>query len=54
MDANTARLEVGARSETGYVREENQDRMTGDLGPFGPFYIVADGMGGHKGGALAA
>src|SRR5262249_7809835 len=54
MDANIARLEVGARSETGYVRQENQDRMTGDLGPFGPFYIVADGMGGHKGGALAA
>jgi PPM family protein phosphatase len=54
MDANPAQLEVGARSETGYVRDENQDRMTGDVGPFVPFYIVADGMGGHKGGALAA
>jgi PPM family protein phosphatase len=54
MDANAAKLEVGARSETGYVRDENQDRMTGDVGPFGPFYIVADGMGGHRGGALAA
>jgi PPM family protein phosphatase len=54
MDANAAKLEVGARSETGYVRGENQDRMTGDVGPFGPFYIVADGMGGHKAGALAA
>src|SRR5215469_8658481 len=54
MDADSSQLEVGACSETGYVRDENQDRMTGDVGPLGPFYIVADGMGGHKGGALAA
>ena len=54
MDADFSQLEVGACSETGYVRDENQDRMTGDVGPLGPFYIVADGMGGHKGGALAA
>jgi PPM family protein phosphatase len=46
--------EVSARSETGYVREENQDRMT--CIPVGEdrIYVVADGMGGHKGGGLAA
>lgn len=47
-------MEIGARSETGYVREENQDRMSGSRVPLGYLYIVADGMGGHKGGAFAA
>lgn len=46
--------EISARSETGYVREENQDRMGGFQLGLGQVYIVADGMGGHKGGALAA
>jgi len=54
MNSVSARLEVGALSETGYVREENQDRMSGSQVPLGQLYIVADGMGGHKGGALAA
>lgn len=45
---------VGARSETGYVRDENQDRMCRLSAAFGDVYIVADGMGGHKAGALAA
>ena len=45
---------VGARSETGYVRSENQDRMSCVGTPFGYAYIVSDGMGGHRAGALAA
>lgn len=44
---------VGAVSETGQ-REQNQDRMTGFNSPFGAVYLVADGMGGHKGGAEAS
>ena len=44
---------VGAVSETGH-REENQDCMTGISSPFGSVYLIADGMGGHRGGAEAS
>jgi protein phosphatase len=52
--SGTTRLSVGARSETGYVRNENQDRMSRVEAPFGEIYIVSDGMGGHRGGGIAA
>nr|WP_255208843.1 protein phosphatase 2C domain-containing protein [Paraburkholderia youngii] len=48
------RRSVGARSETGYVRSENQDRMCWMRVPLGDVFIVSDGAGGHAGGALAA
>lgn len=51
---NFVPVAVGARSETGYVREENQDRMSCVRAPLFDIYIVSDGMGGHKGGATAA
>jgi protein phosphatase len=46
-------LGVGARSEKGR-REDNQDKMTAFSTALGTFYIVADGMGGHRGGAEAS
>jgi PPM family protein phosphatase len=44
---------VGAWSTNG-VREENQDRLTSFQSPIGHVFVLADGMGGYKGGALAA
>jgi serine/threonine protein phosphatase PrpC len=54
MKSQEPNWEVSALSETGYVREENQDRMSRVQMELGHLYVVADGMGGHKGGALAA
>jgi serine/threonine protein phosphatase PrpC len=49
----TLPISVGAASETGR-REQNQDSMTGFSSPFGAVYLIADGMGGHRGGAEAS
>ena len=47
-------IRVGARSHPGLVRTENQDRMGRFTSPFGELFVVADGMGGHRGGSTAA
>jgi protein phosphatase len=53
MDSKHLPLTAGALTEAGR-REQNQDRMSAFSSPFGAVYMVADGMGGHKGGAVAA
>lgn len=46
--------EAAGGTHIGLVRQENQDRHDSFSTPFGEVHIVADGMGGHRGGATAA
>ncbi|MDH7571714.1 MAG: Stp1/IreP family PP2C-type Ser/Thr phosphatase [Armatimonadota bacterium] len=55
------RLTVGAKSDLGRVRENNEDKFDilepedpAVLAARGRFYAVADGMGGHAAGQIAA
>lgn len=54
MIEKLCKWEIGACSETGYVRKENEDRISSIRIGTNRLYLVADGMGGHKAGALAA
>lgn len=47
-------LRVGARTDVGLVRDENQDRISRFRTPLGEVFLVVDGMGGHRGGSQAA
>jgi protein phosphatase len=44
------RVEVGHTTDIGRVRERNEDSIL--IAP--PLYVVADGMGGHRGGQVAS
>jgi len=46
-------ISVGAKTHTGF-RPDNQDRITRADTPFGDLYVLADGVGGYRGGGLAA
>ena len=53
-DAAYPSVEVAVRCDAGKVREENQDRAVACATPLGALFLVADGVGGLKSGALAA
>jgi serine/threonine protein phosphatase PrpC len=53
-DAAYPSVDVAIRCDVGKVREENQDRAVAVATMLGALFIVADGVGGLKSGALAA
>ena len=44
------KIEVGSATDIGRVRERNEDSILVEP----PLYVVADGMGGHRGGEVAS
>jgi protein phosphatase len=47
-------IRYGGRREIGYQRQENQDQVSRFSSPHGEVFLLADGMGGHENGGVAA
>ena len=48
------KLSIGNHTDKGMVRKVNQDSFGSAKSGWGKLYVVADGMGGHKGGETAS
>ncbi len=54
MKKQTLKLSIGNHTDVGKVRDINQDRFGSASADWGNLLVVADGMGGHLGGEMAA
>ena len=54
MAKRKGKYSVGNHTHKGMVRKVNQDSFGSVKTAWGDLYVVADGMGGHKGGETAS